>query len=109
MKVTDYIDEAVKIGLFKSKRQFFIKLKIEQQNYSKWKNGSVPIDKTMFKIAEMLNIEPLEIIAVAKSNDKEGSDETRAYWRKKAKEIMNKHPITTKINNNEANISREEK
>lgn len=101
MKVTDYIDKAIDEGKYRSKRQFFIKLKIDQQNYSKWKNGSVPIDKTLFKIAEMLDIEPIEIIAVAKSNDKEGTEETRAYWRKKAKEVMKKHPITIKIKNSQ--------
>lgn len=101
MKVTDYIDKAIAEGKFRSKRQFFIRLKIDQQNYSKWKNGSVPMDKTLFKIAEMVNVEPIEIIAVARSNDKEGTEETRSYWRKKAKEEMKSHPIAIKIKNSQ--------
>lgn len=90
MKITKYIDEAVKLKKYKSRRQFFIKLGIDQQNYTTWKNNAVPNDKILYKIAEMINVTPLELTAVAKSHAKESTDEVRAYWAKIARECIEK-------------------
>lgn len=78
--VNKYLDEAkAKLGL-PSDNQLAIKLDLTRAAISNYRMKDRTIDNcTAFKLAELLNIEPLEIIAEAEA-ERERDDKRKAYW-----------------------------
>lgn len=64
-----------------------LKMGINQQKFNNWRDGAVPEDKVLIKISEKLNINFLKLVALARSNDKKGTEETRAEWKKISNQI----------------------
>ncbi|AXK40297.1 hypothetical protein [Crenobacter cavernae] len=76
----EYLEEALtKLGK-KSDRQAAIKLKLSPQAMSGYKNGErVMDDFACVMVAEVLGVNPLEVIAAA-NIDREKSEERREFW-----------------------------
>lgn len=92
-RLTDLIENKYEEHKYKSMRQYLKSLGITQQKFYNWKEGAVPDDKTLINISEKLGIEFLKLVALAKSNDKKGTAETRAEWRKIATQIERQRQI----------------
>lgn len=81
-RLTDLIENKYEEKRYKSMRQYLKSLGVTQQKFYNWKEGAVPDDKTLINISEKLKINFLSLVALAKSNDKKGTSETRTEWRK---------------------------
>lgn len=88
--ITELVDYIQEIKGFESRKKTMEALKEKPQQYREWAKGNQPSDPTIFKMAELLEISPEEILIVIKQYDKRGSEETKRYWSKKAIPIMKK-------------------
>ena len=68
-QLTDYIKQWTNSNTLKEKRlelgltqvEMAKKLRVPQQNYSRWENGATPIESNQIKIAKILGVKRREI------------------------------------------------
>jgi len=87
--LVNYIDEFKKRLHIPSDYQLAAELGVKRQQVSRIRNNQVAIGRgKCLRIAEVLRIEPMEIIATIEAN-KEKNPELKAMWIKLAKEKGN--------------------
>lgn len=85
-QITEYIEEAKRKLKFDSYNQTMKHLGMTRQQWTAIQKGSGVSDKNAIRIAKLLKIEPLEIIAISKALRAENR-EIREYWLKVEKSI----------------------
>lgn len=79
-KTVDYLGEAKEKTGIKSDNAFALSIGISRQNLSQLKKGErVMEDYCCIKLAEILKINPMEVIAAA-NYEREKSEEKREFW-----------------------------